>query len=89
MPVIPNKRPPAPPETCIYAPDVLLGPGEHPAHPATFMMDYNQGIPPDFDDLPPEEQERIMLEYRYGGIKLRGDITGETVPITRRTLDIP
>jgi len=52
-------------------------------------MGYNQGYPPNFDELPPEEQERIRLAYRYGGIKLRPDIQNETIPVSKETADIP
>jgi len=52
-------------------------------------MDYNQGIPPNFDELPPEEQERIKQRYQYLGIKMRSDIKDKTIPIQKETMDIP
>jgi hypothetical protein len=52
-------------------------------------MELNEGIGPNFDQLPPEEQERLKAKYRYGGIRLRNDIKDKTVPIGRETMDIP
>lgn len=68
-----------------YAPDVN---GPIPADVPTLMMSYSVAIPPNFDELPKEEQELLMAQYRFGGIPCRPDLPG-TIPITRETLDIP
>jgi len=68
-----------------YWPDVN---GPIPDTPATLMMSYSVAIPPNFDDLPEEEQRLLMAQYRFGGIPCRPDLGG-TIPITRDTLDIP
>lgn len=44
-------------------------------------------IPPDFESLPPEEQERIKTRIRYRGIRCRHDIDTQ-VPVSRRTLEL-
>ena len=68
-----------------YAPDVN---GPIPADVPTLMMSSPAAIPPNFDELPKEEQELLMAQYRFGGIPCRPDLPG-TIPITRETLDIP
>lgn len=88
MPCTPNRKPPdGPPAQSVWAPDYLPSGNEH--HATTMRMDYNQGIPPNFDELPPEEQERIKQRYRYLGIKMRSDIKDKTIPIQKETMDIP
>jgi hypothetical protein len=86
MPINANAPLPEEPKTDIFLPDV------HPTDEfriaATFQQDFNIGIPPNIDDLPPEEQEKLRGQYQYGGIKLRGDIKDETIPLARRTMDI-
>jgi hypothetical protein len=90
MPVTPNKSPPPPPpKQSIWAPDYIPSGGNRELHAATLAMDYNQGIPPNFDELPPEEQEIIKMKYRYLGIKMRPDIKDKTIPIQKETMDIP
>lgn len=46
-------------------------------------------IPDNFDELPKEEQDRIMGRYRYMGIRLNSDLKDQTIPLTRQTLDLP
>lgn len=46
-------------------------------------------FPANFNSLSPEEKQKILDQYRFEGIKLRADIKDQTVPITRRTMDIP
>lgn len=87
MPINPSKPIPKSPQQSIWAPDFISSGVE--VHPATLAMDYNESIPPDFNELSKEEQERIMLRYRFLGIKLRPDIKDKTVPIVRKTMDIP
>ena len=41
-----------------------------------------------FEDLPPEEQERIKGRYRFMGIRLRHDLSFDAVPISKQTMDI-
>lgn len=90
MPVIPNSKPPDPPgRQSIWAPDYLPSGGNREIHAVTLAMDYNQGIPDNFDELPPEEQEKIRLKYQYLGIKMRPDIKDKTIPIQKETMDIP
>jgi len=76
---------PVPEKPNIYAPDCN---GPIPADVPTLMMKYAVGIPPNFDDLPLEEQELLKAQYQYGGIPCRPDIS-LPIPITRETLDIP
>ena len=76
---------PTPAKPNIYAPDCN---GPIPADVPTLMMSYAVAIPPNFDELPPEEQELLKAQYQYGGIPCRPDIK-LTIPITRETLDIP
>lgn len=45
-------------------------------------------LPADFDKLPKAEQQRLMDKYRFNGIRLRSDIHDQSVPISRKTLDI-
>ena len=42
-----------------------------------------------WDEIPPEEQERIMLRYRFMGIRLRSDLKEMTVPIARDRMELP
>ena len=45
---------------------------------------------PGFEDLPPEEQARIVGKYRFFGIRLRQDLAkNATVPIKRETMELP
>lgn len=71
----------------IWEPDVR--PDDNLVTPPTFTQQPQDIIPLNFKDLPPEEQKRIMDRIRYGGIKMRSDLKGETIQLTRRTLDIP
>lgn len=58
---------------------------------ATFSTEIPNNSPADiegFDELPPEEQERIKGRYRYMGIRLRSDLRDQSVPIGRETMEI-
>jgi hypothetical protein len=48
---------------------------------------YN-GLPANYDDLSPEEQEVVKARLRFMGMRCRADYE-ESVKITRETLDIP
>lgn len=85
MPVRPACPQPDP-RRDIFWPDVR--PDDDITQPVTYMQDYNVAIPPNFEELPPEEQARLKAQYRYGGIKLRPDID-ETIPLNRRTMGLP
>lgn len=71
----------------IWEPDVR--PDDNLVTPPTFTQQPQDIIPPNFDDLSPEEQKRMADRVRYGGIKMRSDLQSETVKLTKRTLDIP
>lgn len=58
-------------------------------NPVTIDMEIPDVIPPNFDQLSPEEQERIKDRLRFRGIRLDPTLTDQTVPLTRETLDIP
>lgn len=87
MPINPSPPLPQDPKKDIFFPDVR--PDDSFEHAATHTQGFNVGIPDNFDELPPEEQEALKAQYRFGGIKLRSDIRDETIPITRETMDIP
>jgi hypothetical protein len=87
MPINPSEPFPEEPKKDIFFPDVH--PDDSFEHAATHRQGYNIGIPDNFDELPPKEQELLRAQYRFGGIKLRGDIRDETIPVTRETMDIP
>jgi hypothetical protein len=46
-------------------------------------------MPYNFNELSPEEQKHIMDRYRFQPLRLRSDIKDRTIPLTRKTLDIP
>lgn len=75
----------------LYAAQVAANQQPQPVyeHPVTIAMEIPDEIPDNFDELPAEEQERIKNRIRFRGIRLRSDIDGDTVPITRETLDLP
>ena len=75
-----NKIPPNP-----FAPDV--GPGSVYAVPATLAMEEPVVLPANFDELPPEEQERLKVWVRTQGIRLK-PIKGIKIPLTRNTLEL-
>ena len=54
---------------------------------ATFRTEIPDNIPDDFDDLPPEEQERIKNRLRFRGFRLRNDLRDLDVPVSRETLE--
>jgi len=62
-------------------------------HRATIKTEIPNNSPatiPDFDLLSPEEQERIALQYRYMGIRLRTDMEKfATVPLRKETMELP
>jgi hypothetical protein len=45
--------------------------------------------PGEFKNLPKDQQDFLNNRYRYSGIRLRSDIKGRTIPLSKRTLDIP
>lgn len=59
------------------------------ATPVTIAQEQPDFVPDNFDQLSPEEQERIKNRLRFRGIRLRTDLKDQTVPLTRETLDIP
>lgn len=71
----------------IWQPDVQ--PNDNLVTPPTFTQQPQDIIPLNFHELPPEEQKLILDKVRYGGIKMRSDLKGETIRLTRDTLDIP
>ena len=85
MPIQPGCALPQPPAGLL--PDV--NPWDVFSHPTLISMENSEGIPDDFDQLPVEEQERIKARLRFLGIRLRSDVKGKTVPLARRTIDIP
>jgi hypothetical protein len=86
MPINQNLPMPEEEGVDIFLPDVH--PDDEFVFPPTFQQDYNVGIPPNIDELPPEVQEKLRGQYRFGGIKLRGDLRDETIPLSRDTMDI-
>lgn len=56
---------------------------------ATHSMTYQEGIPPNFDELTEEEQERIKQVYRFQGMKLRSDIRHTTIPLLKEEMSVP
>lgn len=58
-------------------------------HAATFALEDPIVLPENFNELSPEEQERIKARLRFMGIRLRSDLKFETVTLTKETLDIP
>ena len=73
------------PQQSVYAPTV--GHDFPHSHRAIFQMEEPIAIPPDFYELPIEDQERIKDRYRFWGIRLRPDLD-DPVILTRQTLDI-
>jgi len=71
----------------IWQPDVR--PDDNLLTPPTFTQEPQDIIPSNFDELSPEEQKRIKDRIRFRGIRMREDIKGQTINLTRRTLDIP
>lgn len=62
--------------------------GDALIHRVLIKMEIPVYIPDDFDQLPAAEQQKLMAQYRFTGIRLRGDIPGQIVHVSRETLDI-
>jgi hypothetical protein len=64
-----------------------IGPNDHILFPTSISQEEKFVIPANFDDLPPEEQQVIMMKARYGGIRCRNDIKTQ-VPVSGQTMDL-
>jgi hypothetical protein len=84
--VVTGQPVPTPPPVDIFAADIA--PGSVVPIPPTFATEQPLTFPENFDELPIEEQEKIKALYRFHGIRLRSDIKGKTVPVSRETLDL-
>lgn len=62
--------------------------GENLVHRVTIKMEIPINIPANFDQLPKEEQEKLMAQYRFMGIRLREDLKFQTVHLNRETLEL-
>jgi hypothetical protein len=69
------------------APDIA--PGSIISQAVTHSMQFAEGCPPNFDELPEEEKDRIRAVIRFQGIRLRSDIKDQNIPLTRSTIDVP
>lgn len=87
MPVKIGTKKPDPDPMLDVIPDIAKGSVISQA--VTHWMEAPEGVPPDFDDLPEEEKERIRAVQRFQGLKLRSDIKDRTIPLTKDTMDIP
>lgn len=76
-----------PPPVDIFAPDVR--PDDVLSTPVMISQEPVESIPDNFNELPPEEQQRIKDRMRFRGIRLRGDLPDETIPLSKETMDIP
>jgi hypothetical protein len=70
-----------------YEPDVVSGTPIVVA--AIHSITFQEGIPPNFDELPEEEQERIRQVYRFQGMRLRSDVRNNTIPLLREEMSVP
>lgn len=68
-----------------YAPDVHET--DNVVVPVLIAQETPNVLPDNFNELSPEEQEKIITRYRYGGIRCRHDINDQ-IPVSRETLDI-
>lgn len=66
-----------------------IAPGSVISLAVTHAMQAPEGIPPNFNELPPEEQERLLAVQRFQGLRLRNDCRDLTIPITKKTMDVP
>lgn len=71
----------------IWQPDVR--PEDNLVTPPTFTQEPQDVIPLNFNELTPEEQKHIMDRIRFRGIRMREDIKGKSINLTKRTLDLP
>lgn len=55
---------------------------------ATEIPNNSPAAIPGFEDLPPEEQEKIKARYRFWGIRLRNDLRDFAVPVGKETMEI-
>ena len=93
MPIITGGAEQLPKKQTVNLPDLqdpYTGLDKMPIRPtlATEIPNNSPAVIEGFDDLPPEEQEKIKGRYRYMGIRLRPDLRDQPVPIQRQTMEI-
>lgn len=68
-----------------YAPDVRED--DNIVTPVLISQETPNVIPNNFEQLTPEEQQKIIMWYRFGGIRCRHDLDDQ-IPVSKETLDI-
>ena len=66
-----------------------IAPGSVISLAVTNAMQAPEGVPPNFNELSDEEKARILAVQRFQGMRLRHDIKDQTIPLTRKTVDVP